>query len=139
MKELTGTATTKDWVQVTKGLTMRPKYGNTRCWSELCQREFASMAERRRGEDLRMMEMAGTITNLEYQPQWVLSAKPKVTYTADFRYCEAPGHLPLERIDYVVVEDVKGVMTDASRVRIAWLKQKYGIIVKVVPAKEVNR
>ena len=97
------------------------------------------MAERRRGEDLRMMEMAGTITNLEYQPQWVLSAKPKVTYTADFRYCEAPAYLPLERIDYVVVEDVKGVMTDASRVRIAWLKQRYGIIVKVVPAKEVNR
>lgn len=105
---------------------MTTKYGNRRSWSHLCQREFASMAERRRGEDLHMMQLAGEITNLEYQPRWVLSGEPKVTYTADFSY------LTTESPPAEIVEDVKGLMTDASRVRIAWLQQRYGIIVRII-------
>ena len=113
---------------------MRSKYGNTPCWSELCQREFASKAERRRGEDLHMLERAGEISDLEYQPQWILSTEPKVTYTADFRYTRPGKKLGAYRYSAreYIVEDVKGVMTDASRVRIAWLKQQYGITVNVV-------
>ena len=102
---------------------MRSKYGNTRSWSELCRREFDSKAERRRGEDLHLLELAGEITDLEYQPLWILSTDPKVSYTADFSY-QTGGR--------DIVEDVKGVMTDASRVRIAWLKQRHGVTVTVI-------
>ena len=113
------------WIVTTRG---RNKYGNTRSWSDLCQREFASLAEKRRGEALRMLEMAGELRKLEYQPRWVLSEDPRITYKADFRYD-----------DYTkgdTIEDVKGVLTEASRLRIAWLKQRYGLVVTVIPAKE---
>jgi len=106
----------------------RNKYGNTRSWSDLCQREFASLAEKRRGEALRMLEMAGEINTLEYQPRWVLCEDPRITYTADFIYYDgAKGP---------TIEDVKGILTDASRLRMAWLKQRYGLVVTVIPAKE---
>ena len=103
----------------------RGKYGNIRCWSHLCQREFASRAEAHRGEELRLLEMAREITNVEYQPQWVLSRKPKVTYTADFMYQNKDNTA-------TVVEDVKGVLTEATRVRLAWMKDKYGIVVVLI-------
>ena len=109
--------------QASLGTANAPKYHNKRTWSNLCKREFASKAECRRGEDLRMLEMAGEITNLEYQPSWVLSKTPKVTYTADFRYLF---------LGVRYIEDVKGVLTEASRVRIAWLKDKYGIVVAII-------
>lgn len=106
------------------------KYGNIRSWSELCQREFASKAEMRRGEALRMLEMAGQITDFSYQPRWILSEKPRITYTADFRYWdkEARTH---------IIEDVKGVMTEASRLRIAWLRQKYGLVVTIIKVEDI--
>ena len=98
------------------------KYNARRTYSALCQREFASKAECLRGEDLRMLELAGEIERLEYQPAWVLSSKPKVTYTADFRYrCK----------NTEIVEDVKGIMTEATRVRIVWLRQLYGVEVVI--------
>ena len=110
-------------------LSNAPKYHNRRTWSELCQREFASKAECQRGEHLHMLELAGEITNLEYQPQWPLSKHPyKVTYTADFRYHQRDGDGQWETI----VEDVKGVLTEATRVRIAWLSEKYHVTVRLV-------
>ncbi len=95
----------------------------TRCYSELCGREFASLAERQRGEDLALLERAGEITNLEYQPLFVLCKSPKINYTADFRYTEN---------DKVIVEDVKGFLTRETRVKIAWLKEKTGIEVSLI-------
>lgn len=104
---------------------MSNKYGATSCYSEMCQRGFDSKSERSRGEQLRMLEMAGEIADLEYQPKFILNEKPKVGYKADFRY-----------YDYCtkkeIVEDVKGVMTEAARLRIIWLKQRTGIEVKVI-------
>ncbi len=101
------------------------KYGAQRTWSELCQRMFASKAEAKHGEELRLLEMAGEILNLQYQPSWVLCADKhhKAKYTADFMY---------QKDGVIVVEDVKGVMTQAARVRMNWLWAKYGIEVKVV-------
>ena len=115
--------------QASLGTANAPKYHNRRTWSNLCKREFASKAECKRGEYLRMLELAGEITHLEYQPRWVLSVKPKVTYAADFRYVQ---HGPELDDAWDVVEDVKGVLTEASRVRIAWLKAKYGIDVAII-------
>ena len=103
---------------------MTNKYGAVTCYSEMCQRGFDSKAERSRGEQLAMLQMAGEILRLEYQPKFVLNVEPKVSYKADFRYLEENGQ--------TVVEDVKGVMTEAARLRIIWLKQLTGIEVKII-------
>lgn len=101
------------------------KYRAVRCWSELCGRDFDSKVERERGEQLYMMNEAGEIRSLEYQPMWVLCWKPKITYTADFRYY-------LDNAPYQIVEDVKGMLTRETRVKLAWLKEK-GIQVLLYP------
>ena len=103
---------------------MTNKYGARRTYSFMLGWEFASKKEAARAEELFLLGRAGEVTNIEYQPRYILSQKPRVTYTADFRYTDSLG-IPH-------VEDVKGVMTEATRVRIAWLQQLTGIIVEVI-------
>ncbi len=99
------------------------KYGSVRTWSELCQREFASKKECRRAEELTLLEKAREIYNLEFQPKYALCSKPKITYTADFRYRDYTR----PSSDVIVVEDSKGLLLRETRVKIAWVKEKYGI------------
>lgn len=93
-------------------------------WSDMLQRKFDSLAEMRRGEELKRLEMAGEIIALQFQPRYKLCDRPKITYTADFRY----------RIEDVeVIEDVKGgPITRDARTRIAWAQTKYGITVHLI-------
>ncbi len=98
------------------------KYNARKTDSKLCGRTFDSMAEARRGEELRLLEMAGEIKNLQYQIPFVLSVKPSVKIVIDFAY------LQNNRTCY---EDVKGMMTPACRIKLAWLKKDYGIEVKL--------
>ena len=78
---------------------------------------FDSGKEARRFAELRMLERAGEIRDLETQPKFVLQAgfrykgraERAVTYTADFAYTTRDGRR--------VVEDVKGVRTEAYRIR----------------------
>jgi hypothetical protein len=106
---------------------MSNKYHAKRTWSELCRRSFDSKAEAIRGEELRMLEMAGEIRKLGYQPKFVLCEKPRVTITLDFVYIEGKG------VDAKwVYEDVKGVLTRDSRTKLAWLKEKYSIEVRLI-------
>lgn len=100
------------------------KYGAKRTLSELCQRTFASKAECNQGEYLRLLELAGEISSLEYQPRFVLCKKPKITITLDFSYRAKDGQW--------IYEDVKGVLTRDFRTKLAWLKEKYGIEVKLI-------
>jgi len=100
---------------------MMNKYGATRTFSALCGRVFASKAECRRGEELRLLWQAGEIDRLEYQVKFVLSEKPKVTITVDFKYKEMTGK---RRYIY---EDTKGVLTRDFRTKLAWLKQLHNI------------
>jgi hypothetical protein len=102
----------------------KQKYGAVRTYSELCQRSFSSKAEARRGEELFLMMKAGEIYELEYQPKFILCESPKITYTADFKYRLPP---PAE----FIYEDVKGILTRETRVKLAWLKEKYGVVVKL--------
>ena len=87
--------------------------------------KFASIAEARRYDELRLMELAGAITNLVLQPRYILQKAftsnegekvPAITYTADFRYLEE---------GQVIVEDVKGRQTDASRLRQKLFMKRY--------------
>ena len=99
------------------------KFRAKRTYSELCGRWFASKLEARRGEELALQEKAGMITDLEYQPRYVLSTKPKITYTADFRYKYQGKE---------IVEDSKGMMTRDTRTKLAWVNEKYGVEVVLI-------
>ena len=107
---------------------MSNKYHAVRCWSNLCQRGFDSKAECRRGEELHLLQMAGEINSLKYQPMFVLNEGPprseRCVYTADFRY--------MDKAEVSIVEDVKGVMRQDARLRIIWLKQLTGIEVQII-------
>lgn len=67
-------------------------------------RLFASAAERDRAEELRLLEQAGAIQGLVFQP--VVRLADAVNYRADFAYTER-GRL--------VHEDVKGVTSERFR------------------------
>lgn len=82
---------------------------------------FDSQKEARRYRELRLREMAGEIVMLECHPRYALVAVHDVAsqrdldivpvgrYTPDFRYVTREGE--------VVIEDVKGVKTEAYRLR----------------------
>jgi len=109
-----------------KGSVKMPsKYGNRRTYSALCGRWFASKAEARRGEDLCLLQKGGQISGLEYQPKYKLCDKPRITFSADFRFVEN---------GQTVVEDVKGFLTRECRVKIAWAEFQYGMKVRLVTA-----
>jgi hypothetical protein len=89
----------------------------------LAQRWFDSKAEARRGEELVLLQKAGEIAGLQFQVPFVLNEKPRVTITIDFAY-----FIPNEAMVY---EDCKGVMTRDFRTKLAWLKAKYGLDVRI--------
>lgn len=93
---------------------------------------FDSVKEGKRYSELRVMEKAGLISNLERQVKYRLSdsfrSNGKVVlrpcdYIADFRYVENGE---------TIVEDVKGLRTDAYIVKKKWLADKYGILIREV-------
>lgn len=79
---------------------------------------FDSLAEARRYSELRLMERAGEIAQLELQPVYLLHAGIK--YRADFRYRDKDGR--------EVVEDVKGHLTDVYRLKKKLLLADYSEI-----------
>lgn len=91
--------------------------------------QFASMKESRRYLQLKLLEKAGRIKDLELQPRYELVVNDvKIgRYTGDFRYLE------LDRAEWkLVVEDSKGY-SKASRdypLRIKLMKALYGIEVR---------
>ena len=87
----------------------RSKYGNRKV--ELDGEKFDSVAERDRWVSLRLMERAGAIQSLRRQVRFHLSGSDGshvCDYIADFVY---------RRDGVVVIEDVKGVVTDAFRIK----------------------
>ncbi len=96
---------------------------------------FDSKKEAKRYGELKLLEMAGEISNLELQPKFdkfsingeILRYPNKkngalgspVTYTADFRYVETGKG--------VVVEDVKGMDTQVSRIKRGLVKAVFKV------------
>jgi hypothetical protein len=100
------------------------KYNARKTYSELCGRTFDSKAEARRGEELKLLEKAGEISNLEYQISFQLCQKPNIKIKVDFVYQENGQK---------TFEDVKGMgETREFRVKRAWLKEKYGVEVIII-------
>lgn len=88
---------------------------------------YASKREAKRAAELKLLEKAGEISHLKEQVTFVLAdaatiqgrRRPSLRYIADFEYCTIHG----ER----VVEDVKGVITDAYRIKRHLMKTVHNI------------
>ena len=90
---------------------------------------FDSKKEARRYSELKLMEKAGEIYNLELQPRFLLQDKfrykgeafRKIEYIADFRYTDKTGA--------TVVEDVKGYKTEMYNLKKKWFLRQYGELI----------
>lgn len=85
---------------------------------------FDSIAESKRYKELKLLEKAGRIKELELQPRFLLQegfkkngkTYRKIEYVADFQY-EENGKL--------VVEDVKGIQTDVFKLKHKLFEHEY--------------
>lgn len=100
---------------------MRPsKYRNVRTVVDGIT--FASKAEARRYQELKLLERAGKISGLKLQPRYPLNAEDGTkiaTYVADFEYVS-------EFNGRTYTEDVKGVETAAFRLKSKLFEAQYG-------------
>jgi len=82
--------------------------------------KFDSMKEGARYRQIKLLEKAGKITDLELQPKYdlIVNGKKVGFYKADFRYIEE-GKL--------VVEDVKGMKTAIYNLKKKMIKAIYDI------------
>ena len=105
--------------------------------------KFDSKLEAERYAQLKMMERAGVIRDLELQPEYELIPSFKkngktwrrALYKADFRYILAEN-------DKTIIEDVKGstaVITDVFRLKQKLFEYKYPeLTIKIVTRKDMQ-
>lgn len=91
---------------------------------------FASMAEARRYQELKMLQSAGEIEELELQPSYdlIVNNIKVCAYRGDFRYRDRRKGLD------EVVEDVKGVRTREFVIKAKLMRALFGIDVREVQA-----
>lgn len=93
---------------------------------------FASQLEARRYQELKLLEMAGEISRLETQPEFVLQPKtkdpktgqmiPRQLYIGDFLYID-------NHTNEIICEDVKGFETQTFRLKWNLVRPRYPEIV----------
>lgn len=85
---------------------------------------FASRREAARYSELKILEKAGEISDLELQPQYpcVVNGKLICKYIADFRYTS-------NKRGNVVIEDAKGFKTPVYRLKKKMVEAIYNIII----------
>ena len=105
--------------------------------------KFDSRLEAERYAQLKMLERAGAIRDLELQPEYELIPSFKkdgktwrrTVYKADFRYILAEG-------DRIIIEDVKGstaVITDVFRLKQKLFEYRYPeLTIKIVTRKDMQ-
>ena len=102
------------------------KYGAKKITDPATGFVFDSKAEFVRWCELRIMERAGKISDLQRQVKYELIPKQKgeraCTYLADFVYKDSDGN--------TVVEDTKGVRTDAYKIKRKLMLHIHGIRIK---------
>jgi hypothetical protein len=99
---------------------------------------FDSALEARRYSQLKLLLMNGDITDLELQPKYPIvitslktgEQKQVARYTADFRYYDRAAGV-------TVVEDTKGVMTEAATLRIKIVQALYDVEIVLVRKEDV--
>jgi Protein of unknown function (DUF1064) len=99
--------------------------------------KFPSKREAKRWSELRLLERAGQITELERQVKYELRAPRGMNtevighYIADFRYYRRVTTKNTS-LEVMVVEDAKGWRTDLYQWKIRHLRAQYGIVVEEV-------
>jgi len=96
--------------------------------------KFDSLSEAARYAELRLLEAAGAIANLQVHPRFVVQDAfvdgdgrrwGAIVYVADFAYTEG---------DQTIVEDVKGTETQAWRLKRKLFLKRYDMPLRVIPA-----
>ena len=102
------------------------KFGNMP--TRIDGRLFHSRKEARRYQELKTMQAAGLISDLECQPVFDLSVGGVhiCRYVGDFQFID------LERGGVIVVEDVKGWRTEVYRLKAKLMKAVHGIEVQEI-------
>lgn len=103
-------------------LQMQSKYKNKK--TQIDMYVFDSAKEAKRYKELKLLEIAGEINNLELQPRFLLQESfrkngkvyRKIEYVADFKYIENGK---------TIVEDVKGLQTDVFKIKHKLFEKKY--------------
>lgn len=120
---------------------MYRKYHNTKTVADGIK--FDSKLEAERYAQLKILERAGVIRDLELQPSFELLPSfrkngktwRKTVYKADFRYILTDG-------DRIIIEDVKGstaVITDVFRLKQKLFEYKYPeLSIKIVTRKDMK-
>ena len=120
---------------------MYRKYHNTKTVADGIK--FDSRLEAERYAQLKLMERAGAIRDLELQPEYELIPSFKkdgktwrrTVYKADFRYILAEG-------DRIIIEDVKGstaVITDVFRLKQKLFEYRYPeLTIKIVTTRDMQ-
>ena len=88
---------------------------------------FDSKKEAKRYQELKILEKKGEIVDLELQPKYLLQDKFEcqgvkhraIYYIADFRYIDVES-------GQLIVEDVKGLLTEVFKIKEKLLLYKYG-------------
>ena len=108
--------------------TRQPKYRNVK--TKVDGITFDSKAEAARYGELKLMEVAGEIANLELQRRFRIEVNGVnvCTYVADFCYHRVTASVCWP----FVVEDVKGVRTPAYRLKKKLMRAVYGIEVEEI-------
>lgn len=101
------------------------KYGNKKVKDG--NETFDSVFEYNRWCELKLLEKAGKISNLQRQVKYELIPKSKwgrsINYIADFVY---------EENGVLTVEDTKGVLTDVFKLKARLFEERYGFSIKLV-------
>lgn len=115
-----------------RGQTVSNKYHNQK--TEVDGVTFDSKHEARRYIELKYLERAGLITDLQLQRRFTLIGAQKdengkiierpLTYVADFAYKDKTGK--------TIVEDAKGAITDVYKIKRKLMLSIYGIRVQEV-------
>jgi len=102
---------------------------------------FASKREAKRYRELKLLEAAGLITELELQPKFKLGTDDapilmrserypngrRAVYLGDFRYRD-----DALRDGEIVIEDVKGIDTPLSRLKRAIVEAQYNVEIVLI-------
>lgn len=101
---------------------MQNKYRNQK--TQMDMYVFDSAKEAQRYRELKLLEQAGEISNLELQPRFLLQESfkkngkiyRKIEYIGDFKYIENGK---------TIVEDVKGLQTEVFKIKHKLFEKKY--------------
>ena len=126
-----------------KTFASRNKYGAEKC--QLNGEVFDSKKECRRWQELRILEQAGEISNLRRQVKYVLiptqkestvevrkNGTPKRMDRVVERECSYLADFVYEEDGKTVVEDAKGVRTEAYKIKKKLMLYVHGIKIKEV-------